>query len=110
MTTKFTSEAPIGIFDSGLGGLTVLKSLKKMLPMEIFIYFGDTAHLPYGSKSVDTVLRYSRNIMDFFLMHNTKAVVIACNTASAVASSAESIRHRSIVPSSLESIPQRVPP
>ena len=53
--------------------------------MESFIYFGDTAHVPYGSKSADTISRYSRNIVDFFLSHNTKAVVIACNTASAVA-------------------------
>ena len=53
--------------------------------MESFIYFGDTAHVPYGSKSADTVARYSREIIEFFLMHNTKAVVIACNTVSAVA-------------------------
>ena len=85
MATRHLPESPIGIFDSGLGGLTVLKSLEKILPRETYIYFGDTAHVPYGSKSVDAVIHYSRNIMDFFLTHNTKAVVIACNTASAVA-------------------------
>lgn len=85
MTTKIISTSPIGVFDSGLGGLTVLTSLEKSLPNENFIYFGDTAHVPYGSKSVDTVTRYCKNIMNFFLIHNAKAVVIACNTASAVA-------------------------
>ena len=63
----------------------MLTSLEKMLPNESFIYFGDTAHVPYGSKSANMVIHYSQNIMDFFLTHNTKAVVIACNTASAVA-------------------------
>ena len=85
MTTKHITKSHIGIFDSGLGGLTVLTSLEQILPNESFIYFGDTAHVPYGSKSSDTVIRYSRDIVKFFLMHNTKAVVIACNTASAVA-------------------------
>ena len=85
MTTKPVQKSPIGVFDSGLGGLTVLTALEKMFPNEYFLYFGDTAHVPYGSKSADTVVRYSRDIVEFFLMHNTKAVVIACNTASAVA-------------------------
>ena len=85
MTTKQTPNSPIGIFDSGLGGLTVLKSLEKILPNESFIYFGDTAHVPYGTKSAEMVTLYSQNIMDFFLKYETKAVVIACNTASAVA-------------------------
>ena len=85
MTTKPIPESHIGVFDSGLGGLTVLTSLEKILPNESFIYFGDTAHVPYGNKSADTVIHYSRSIMNFFLRHNTKAVVIACNTASAVA-------------------------
>ena len=83
--TKLFSKAPIGVFDSGLGGLTVLKSLEKMLPKESFIYFGDTAHVPYGTKSTNTVLKYSKNIIEFFLSKKTKAIVIACNTASAVA-------------------------
>ena len=77
-------NSPIGIFDSGLGGLTVLKSLVNILPNESFIYFGDTAHLPYGNKSVDTITKYSKNILDFFNHNQTKAVVIACNTASSL--------------------------
>ena len=85
MITKPIPESPIGVFDSGLGGLTVLKSLEKILPNESFIYFGDTAHVPYGNKSADTVIHYSQDIVQFFLTNNTKAVVIACNTASAVA-------------------------
>ena len=85
VTTKLIQESPIGVFDSGLGGLTVLKSLEKILPKEFFVYFGDTAHVPYGNKSADAISCYSRNIVDFFLELNAKAVVIACNTASAVA-------------------------
>ena len=85
MITEQISDSPIGVFDSGLGGLTVLKSLEKILPNESFIYFGDTAHVPYGTKSSDMVTLYSCHIMDFFLKYKTKAVVIACNTASAVA-------------------------
>ena len=84
-TIKPSKNSPIGIFDSGLGGLTVLKSLETILPNESFIYFGDTAHVPYGTKSAETVIRYSQHIMDFFQKHDTKAVVIACNTASALA-------------------------
>ena len=85
MITKPIQKFPIGIFDSGLGGLTVLTYLEKSLPNESFIYFGDTAHVPYGNKSADTVIRYSQRIIEFLLTHNIKAVVIACNTASAVA-------------------------
>lgn len=85
IVNKTLQNKPIGIFDSGLGGLTVLKSLQKILPRESFIYFGDTAHVPYGSKSNNTVRKYSENIMNFFLNHNIKAVIIACNTVSAVA-------------------------
>ncbi len=82
---KELQNSPIGVFDSGLGGLTVLKSLEKILPNESFIYFGDTAHVPYGTKSADTVIKYSQNILNFFIEKGVKAVVIACNTASAVA-------------------------
>ncbi|MDP6570504.1 MAG: glutamate racemase [Candidatus Marinimicrobia bacterium] len=85
MTTNISSDSPIGVFDSGLGGLTVLRALEKILPKESFLYFGDTAHVPYGTKSAETVTQYSRHILDFFVEHGTKAVVIACNTASAVA-------------------------
>lgn len=76
---------PIGVFDSGIGGLTVLKALLKTLPKERFIYFGDTARVPYGNKSQAVVLAYSREILHFLIQKNVKAVVVACNTASALA-------------------------
>lgn len=79
-----TVEKPIGIFDSGIGGLTVAKAVSKILPNERFIYFGDTAHLPYGDKSKEAIQRYSKAITKFLLANNCKAIVIACNTASAV--------------------------
>ena len=85
MKTKLDAKSPIGVFDSGLGGLTVLKALQKYLPHESFIYLGDTANVPYGNKSNETVIKYSKKILDFFISKNTKAVVIACNTASSVA-------------------------
>ncbi len=75
-------QAPIGIFDSGMGGLTVMKSIKKCMPNEKTIYFGDTAHLPYGDKSKDTLIKYSLNIVDFFLEQKAKAIVVACNSAT----------------------------
>lgn len=80
------NNQPIGVFDSGLGGLTVLKALEKQFPKESFIYFGDTAHVPYGSKSIETIQNYSNQITKFLLKHNVKLIVIACNTASSVAS------------------------
>jgi len=76
---------PIGIFDSGVGGLTVAHAVKQILPQENIIYFGDTAHLPYGDKSAEAIRSYSKRITEFLLEHNSKAVVIACNTASASA-------------------------
>jgi glutamate racemase len=78
-------EQPIGIFDSGVGGLTVASAIKHLLPSERIIYFGDTAHLPYGDKSNETIIKYSTHITDFLLEKNVKVVLIACNTASAVA-------------------------
>jgi len=78
-------DAPIGIFDSGLGGLTVLREIEKALPQEDLIYLGDTARVPYGVKSADTVTRYSQEICDFLLRQGVKAIVVACNTASSVA-------------------------
>lgn len=77
------SRRPIGVFDSGVGGLTVVHELKRQLPHESLIYFGDTARVPYGNKSPDTVRRYSREILDFLLRRDVKMVVVACNTASA---------------------------
>ena len=79
------SEAPIGLFDSGIGGLTVAREIMKNLPNEQIVYFGDTARLPYGNKSRETVIRYSRQIMRFLMTQHIKAIVIACNTASAMA-------------------------
>ncbi|MBV6478680.1 MAG: Glutamate racemase [Ignavibacteria bacterium] len=76
---------PIGVFDSGIGGLTVAKSLFGILPNENIIYFGDTARLPYGTKSKETVIRYSVEIAKFLLDKNVKMIVVACNTASSVA-------------------------
>jgi len=75
----------IGIFDSGVGGLTVLRELSKTLPQEDTIYFGDTARVPYGTKSPDTVIRYSQEIAAFLIKRDIKLLVVACNTASAVA-------------------------
>jgi len=75
----------IGIFDSGVGGLTVLKEVVRVLPQEDTIYLGDTARVPYGTKSPETVIRYSRQIARYLLSRDIKLLVVACNTASAVA-------------------------
>ncbi|NLO10325.1 MAG: glutamate racemase [Clostridiales bacterium] len=80
-----TNKAPIGVFDSGVGGLTVVKEIMNQLPGEDIIYFGDTARLPYGSKSKKTVITYTRQIVRFLMNKDVKAIVIACNTASALA-------------------------
>lgn len=79
------AHLPIGVFDSGLGGLTVLKALRESLPREDFVYLGDVARLPYGSKSQAVVQSYARSCVKFLLDQPVKAVVIACNTASALA-------------------------
>ena len=76
---------PIGIFDSGIGGLTVAKSVRHLLPNENIIYFGDTAHLPYGDKSTAAIQAYSIKICDIFLQRKCKVILIACNSASAAA-------------------------
>lgn len=78
-------EAPIGVFDSGVGGLTVAREIMRQLPKERIVYFGDTARVPYGSKSRDTIIKYSRQIIRFLKTQKVKAIVVACNTASAVA-------------------------
>lgn len=77
-----SSALPIGIFDSGIGGLTVAGAIHRILPEEQLIYFGDTAHLPYGDKSPEAIRSYSLNIGRFLLSQNCKIIVIACNTAS----------------------------
>lgn len=85
MYKKNSIKSSIGVFDSGIGGLTVAKSLFEILPNENIIYLGDTARLPYGSKSKETVIRYSIEITKFLLNKNVKMIVVACNTASSVA-------------------------
>ena len=82
---KTDREAPIGVFASGVGGLPVARELMRNLPSEKIVYFGDTARVPYGSKSKETVIRYSRQIIRFLQEQQVKAIVIACNTASAFA-------------------------
>lgn len=77
------AHQPIGIFDSGVGGLTVAKEVKRRLPNENIIYFGDTKHLPYGEKSREAIAEYSTQIVKFLLEKNCKAIVIACNSATA---------------------------
>lgn len=79
------SNQPIGIFDSGVGGLTVASAIKRVLPSESIIYYGDTRHSPYGNKSEETIQEYSSRIVKFLLEQKCKAIVIACNTASALA-------------------------
>lgn len=78
-------EAPIGIFDSGVGGLTVAREIMRQMPNEKIIYFGDTARVPYGNKSKETVTRFSKQIARFLQTHQVKTIVVACNTASAYA-------------------------
>src|SRR5512133_2073501 len=77
------NSASVGVFDSGIGGLTVAKEVIRQLPAESLIYFGDTARVPYGPKSPDTVRRYSREISAFLIEQGVKAIVVACNTATA---------------------------
>src|SRR3982750_3444296 len=77
------NSAPIGVFDSGIGGLTVARAIYERLPQESTIYFGDTARGPYGPKSPETVKRYSLEILNWLLSQDVKAVVIACNTSTA---------------------------
>jgi len=79
------AEAPIGIFDSGIGGLTVAHAINKVLPYEKIVYFGDTQHLPYGNKSIEKIEKYSVEIVKFLLKKKCKAIIIACNSASSVA-------------------------
>lgn len=76
---------PIGVFDSGIGGLTVVKSLMQQLPHENIVYFGDIARIPYGTKSVATIKKFTEQTMRFLLKQDVKAIIIACNTISAVA-------------------------
>ena len=85
MGPKREKDLPIGVFDSGVGGLTVVREIMRQIPKERIVYFGDTARVPYGSKSKETVTRYSEQIVRFLETQQVKAIVIACNTASAYA-------------------------
>lgn len=86
MGRKTSAEKrPLGIFDSGIGGLTVANAIRERMPGETIVYFGDTAHLPYGDKSPDSIRRWSKVIADFLMEFDCKAIVIACNSISAVA-------------------------
>jgi glutamate racemase len=89
-------EAPIGVFDSGVGGLTVAREIMRQIPRERIVYFGDTARVPYGGKSTNTLIRYTRQIIRFLKTRDVKAIVVACNTASAVA--LEAVRNEIDIP------------
>jgi glutamate racemase len=80
-----SNPRPIGVFDSGIGGLTVVKALRDRLPNETIVYLGDTARVPYGPKSPDTVQRYALELAHMLMQKNTKALIVACNTVSSVA-------------------------
>jgi len=79
------SSDPVGVFDSGIGGLTVARAIHKLIPNEQLIYFGDTAHLPYGEKSAAAIQAYSVKIADVLISEGCKVIVIACNSASSAA-------------------------
>jgi len=91
-----SSNDPIGVFDSGVGGLTVVRELIRALPYENIVYFGDTARVPYGTKSRQSVVKFSCEIVDFLLKKNVKLILVACNTASAVA--LDSLRKKTRIP------------
>jgi len=84
-STIVKNSAPVGFFDSGVGGVTVYSKFREKLPFENCMYYGDTIHNPYGEKTKDELIGYARHILDFFASKSVKAVVIACNTSSAVA-------------------------
>ncbi len=82
---KSDATRPLGIFDSGIGGLTVASAINKLMPHEQIVYFGDTAHLPYGDKSPESIKKWALAISDFLMTYNCKVIVIACNSISSVA-------------------------
>ena len=103
-------KQPVGIFDSGIGGLTVARAIRDKLPHEKLIYFGDTAHLPYGDKSPDSIKYYSIRIAQFLLDNHCKMIVIACNTASALAFEAvkDFVGKRAIVVNVIDPVVQKI--
>ena len=86
--SRRSARSPIGVFDSGIGGLTVVRALMERLPFEDIIYFGDTARVPYGVKSVETIRSFTTQIADYLLERDVKLLIIACNTMAAVAGDA----------------------
>ncbi len=90
------NNSPIGIFDSGLGGLTVFKEIRNILPSEDLIYFGDTARVPYGNKSKETIIKYSSEILEFLSVKGVKIVIAACNTSSSLA--LDDLRKKAAIP------------
>ncbi|NLB21123.1 MAG: glutamate racemase [Clostridium sp.] len=80
-----TNKNPVGFFDSGVGGISVLKKAMELLPDEDFVYYGDSLHAPYGDKDVETIKIFSKNATEFLLSHHCKAIVVACNTATSAA-------------------------
>ena len=84
-SSQSLSDQPIGVFDSGLGGLTVVRELFSLMPREDIVYLGDSARVPYGIKSLETVRRFAREDASFLLRFSPKLIVVACNTASAAA-------------------------
>jgi glutamate racemase len=96
---NLSQQQPIGIFDSGVGGLTVANAIRQVLPEEQIVYFGDTLHLPYGDKSAESIRSYSTKITEFLLEQKCKIILIACNTASALAYQEvfETVKDRAIV-------------
>ena len=107
---QLDATQPIGIFDSGVGGLTVAHSIQSLLPQERIIYFGDTFHLPYGDKSSESVRYYARRISDFLLEKQCKTVLIACNTASSSAYEevVEHVASRALVLNVVDPVVERV--
>jgi glutamate racemase len=107
---QYNPQHSIGIFDSGLGGLTIAKSIIELLPQESIIYFGDTAHLPYGDKSATTIEGYSLKIADFLLQKNCKVILIACNSASAAAYEAVKahIKNRALLVNVIDPVIQHI--
>src|SRR6185369_12841658 len=81
----FQSKSPIGIFDSGVGGVSVLRAIREQMPGESIIYFGDQGHIPYGPRRMEQIRNFSEAITNFLLEKNAKIIVVACNTASAAA-------------------------
>jgi glutamate racemase len=79
---QLNNNSPIGIFDSGVGGLSVLRAVREQMPNESVIYFGDQGHVPYGSRSMEQIQNFSEGITNFLLEQNAKIIVVACNTAS----------------------------